>query len=301
MERSLDSYKFNLLHCKQTFIQQLKRGQLAKRTLDEGAIDEKSGMNFSEYMAILSGNTDLLERAKLEKRIVALEGERKNFFREQREQEAKIRSLMQANERYRQHISDAEGDWRKFTKAAGTEPVNTVTLDGFTVPDGFAAGTDDYDKAVGERLLQIDNTARTQGVHLAVGNIHGFRCMVKTTEHIRHDENGNEFVEYSNQFYVEGNHLYYSHNDGYLNHASPRISGQTFLLALQRIPKSIKDWKHHVADNEATISQLRQIADRQWPRESSLRNLKADLAKLDRKINSELHKDEKVDEQRKAA
>ena len=301
VERSLDSYKFNLLHCKQTFIQQLKRGQLAKRTLDEGSIDEKSGMNFSEYMAILSGNTDLLERAKLEKRIVALEGERKNFFREQREQEAKIRSLMQTNERYRQHISDAEGDWRKFTKVAGTEPVNTVTLDGFTVPGGFAAGTDDYDKAVGERLLQIDNTARTQGVHLAVGNIHGFRCMVKTTEHIRHDENGNEFVEYSNQFYVEGNHLYYSHNDGYLNHASPRISGQTFLLALQRIPKSIKDWKHHVADNEATISQLRQIADRQWPKESSLRNLKADLAKLDRKINSELHKDEKVDEQRKAA
>ncbi len=39
-------------------------------------MDEKSGMNFSEYKAILSGNTDLLDKAKLEKRIASLEGER---------------------------------------------------------------------------------------------------------------------------------------------------------------------------------------------------------------------------------
>ena len=74
VEKSLDSYKFNLLHCKQTFITQLKSGAMGARTIDEGAMDEKSGMNFSEYMAILSGNTDLLEKAKLEKRIASLEG-----------------------------------------------------------------------------------------------------------------------------------------------------------------------------------------------------------------------------------
>jgi len=33
----------------------------------------------SEYMALLSGNTDLLDKAKLEKRIASLEGERKSF------------------------------------------------------------------------------------------------------------------------------------------------------------------------------------------------------------------------------
>lgn len=56
---------------------QLKSGALGARTIDEGAMDEKNGMNFSEYMAILSGNTDLLEKAKLEKRIASLESERK--------------------------------------------------------------------------------------------------------------------------------------------------------------------------------------------------------------------------------
>ncbi len=34
-------------------------------------------MNFSEYVAILSGNTELLKKAKVEKKITALESERK--------------------------------------------------------------------------------------------------------------------------------------------------------------------------------------------------------------------------------
>ncbi len=62
VEKSLDSYKFGLLHNKQLFIRQLKTNNLGARTIDEGAIDEKSGMNFSEYVAILSGNTELLEK-----------------------------------------------------------------------------------------------------------------------------------------------------------------------------------------------------------------------------------------------
>ena len=41
VEKSLDSYKFNLLQCKATFISQLKRGALGARTIDEGAMDEK--------------------------------------------------------------------------------------------------------------------------------------------------------------------------------------------------------------------------------------------------------------------
>jgi hypothetical protein len=38
-------------------------------------VDEKSGMNFSEYIAILSGNINLLEKARLEKKVAALENE----------------------------------------------------------------------------------------------------------------------------------------------------------------------------------------------------------------------------------
>ena len=69
VEKSLDAYKFGLLHNKQLFIRQLKTNNMGSRTIDEGAIDEKSGMNFSEYVAVLSGNTDLLDKARLEKKM----------------------------------------------------------------------------------------------------------------------------------------------------------------------------------------------------------------------------------------
>ena len=63
---------------------------LIQSRIDEGAMDEKSGMNFSEYMALLSGNTDLLDKAKLEKKIASLEGERKSFNKGKRDSEFKL-------------------------------------------------------------------------------------------------------------------------------------------------------------------------------------------------------------------
>ena len=47
VERTLDSYKFNLLQNKQLFITQLKTNSLGSRVIDEGAMDEENGMNFA--------------------------------------------------------------------------------------------------------------------------------------------------------------------------------------------------------------------------------------------------------------
>ncbi len=50
-------------------------------------------MNFSEYMAILSGNTDLLDKAKLEKRIASLESERKSFGKGRADAEFRLSTI----------------------------------------------------------------------------------------------------------------------------------------------------------------------------------------------------------------
>lgn len=64
-EKTLDAYKFNLLKNKQMFINQINNGTIAVRRMDEDAMDENNGMNFAEFIAILSGNTDLLEKANI--------------------------------------------------------------------------------------------------------------------------------------------------------------------------------------------------------------------------------------------
>ena len=68
---------------------------MGARTIDEGSMDEQGGMNFSEYVAILSSNTDLLDKAKLEKQIASLESERKSFHRGKSSAEAKLENIMQ--------------------------------------------------------------------------------------------------------------------------------------------------------------------------------------------------------------
>lgn len=61
-EKTLDAYKFNLLKNKQMFISQINNGTIAVRRMDEDSMDENSGMNFAEFVAVLSGNTDLLNK-----------------------------------------------------------------------------------------------------------------------------------------------------------------------------------------------------------------------------------------------
>ncbi len=294
VERSLDSYKFNLLHCKQTFINQLKRGQLGIRTIDEGAMDE-NGMNFSEYMAILSGNTDLLERAKLEKKIAGLESERKNYLRDQREQEAKMENLSKENEHHEQNIKDAQLDLAAFNKVrkldAAGNVVNDLVIDGFKVPtvspEGKKLTLEEQQKALGEKLLRIAEFSRTQEAFWSIGTIYGFRVQVKTTS-INYEDG---HTEYENRFFVESKniHLHYQFNNGKLNKTSPKNSATYLLQSLQHIPALIDEWQLKMEDNKSRIKQIAAIVGKPWPKEEELRKLKTDLGILDRKIETELN------------
>lgn len=116
VERSLDSYKFNLLHNKQLFIDQLKTNRLGKRTIDEGSLDEQSGMNFSEYVAILSGNTDLLDKARLEKQIGALESERRTFNQSKAQSRIKLEQVTNDIESARRRIQKMENDQKLLSE-----------------------------------------------------------------------------------------------------------------------------------------------------------------------------------------
>ena len=118
-ERSLDAYKFNLLQNKQLFIGQLKSQQLGVRTLDEGALDEKSGMNFAEYVAILSGNTDLLDKAKLDKQITQLQKERVLFFRDIDKSRHELKRIIEKKAVSESTVLDMKNDYAKFRSSQG--------------------------------------------------------------------------------------------------------------------------------------------------------------------------------------
>ena len=277
VEKSLDSYKFNLLHCKQTFISQLKSGALGARTIDEGAMDEKSGMNFSEYMAILSGNTDLLDKAKLEKKIASLEGERKSFHKGKRDSELKLESKTSALRNNQAVIAGMTEDWEKFTAAVQTDKegnrLNPIKIDGLDTAD---------EKAIGKRLQEIAKNATTGGQYKRVGELYGFPIEVVSEKTLK---DGLEFCD--NRFVVAGNYRY-SYNNGHLAMADTHAAAMNFLNALEKIPSVIDQYKAKNEALEQEIPQLREIAGKTWKKEDELKRLKSELAALDRKIQLEL-------------
>ena len=277
VEKSLDSYKFNLLHCKQTFISQLKSGAMGARTIDEGAMDEKSGMNFSEYMALLSGNTDLLDKAKLEKRIASLEGERKSFNKGKRDSEFKLEAKTGELRNNTAVIEAMTEDWNRFLSVVQTDKegsrLNIVKVDGVDSTD---------EKVIGKRLQEIAKNATTGGLYKPVGEIYGFPIMVVSERILKE---GLEFTD--NRFVVEGNYKY-TYNNGHLAMADPVAAARNFLNALERIPSIIDQYKAKNEVLEKEIPQLQEIAGKVWKKEDELKQLKSELAALDRKIQLEL-------------
>ena len=277
VEKSLDSYKFNLLHCKQTFISQLKSGALGARTIDEGAMDEKSGMNFSEYMAILSGNTDLLDKAKLEKKVASLEGERRSFNKGKRDSETKLQSKTAELGNNKASLKGMTEDYGKFMGKAKKDKdgniLNLITLDGVESTNL---------EVIGKHLQMLAEKETTGGQYKRIGEIYGFPVKIVSETSF---ENGLPFVD--NRFFVEGNYKY-QYNYGHIAKSDPIAAANNFLNALQKIPSYIEQYDSRCKALEKEIPQLEEIAGKTWKKEEELKGLKAELAALDRKIQLEL-------------
>lgn len=277
VEKSLDSYKFNLLHCKATFIDQLKSGALGARTIDEGAMDEKNGMNFSEYMAILSGNTDLLEKAKLEKRIAALESERKAHNKGISDSKFRLQTISHDIANNEAAISRMKEDAARYASVVQRDkdgnPVNNLTIDTCNLRD---------EQNMGIHLQGLAMKTDTHGQYRRIGEVYGFPISI-ISERVLAD--GKETVQ--NRFVVEGNYKY-KFNNGFIAMSDTHAACMNFVNALEKIPGIIEQYEERTAKLKADVPILEGIVAKVWGKESELKQLKSDLAALDRKITAAL-------------
>ena len=274
VEKSLDSYKFNLLHNKQLFIQQLKTNNLGKRTIDEGSLDEKSGMNFSEYVAILSGNTDLLDKAKLEKQITALESERQAFNRSKSSARFRLEDIVQSIEGHNKMVSRMQNDCESLMKQAQKDDtgniMNSIQIEGVNGPDP---------KAIGLKLNEMNENVRTNQEYKKIGTLYGFNILVKTEASMK---DGFDFKE--NRFFIEGkSKIKYTYNNGHIA-KDPKLAASSFLKALERIPMLIGNHNTYAEKAANDLPVLEEVVNSQWRKEDELKKLKSDLAALARKI-----------------
>ena len=277
VEKTLDSYKFNLLHCKATFIAQLKSGALGARTIDEGAMDEKNGMNFSEYMAILSGNTDLLEKAKLEKRIASLESERKAHNKGISDSKFRYQTITHDITNNEVAIERMKADVARYEAVVRRDkdgnPLNNLTIDTCSLSD---------EKNMGIHLQGLAQRTDTHGRYQRIGEVYGFPISIISERTLI---DGKEAVQ--NRFVVEGNYKY-KFNNGFIAMSDTHAACMNFVNALERLPEIIRQYEERTEKMRKDVPLLEAIIAKPWGKEDELKALKSELAVLDRKITAEL-------------
>ena len=276
VEKSLDSYKFNLLYNKQLFIDQLKNNNLGKRTIDEGSMDEKSGMNFSEYVAILSGNTDLLDKAKLEKQIAGLESEKQAFNRSRYSAKYKLEDYTAELHKAQSRFDRMSLDWNnlqgRIQKRSDGTIENPVQLDGLTLNADI--------KQIGAKLSQLADKSRTGGQYEEIGSLYGFALLVKTE--ISEKEGLDIRV---NRFLVRGEgNIKYTYNNGIIA-KDEKLASMNFLNALEKLPAYIELEQKKIAEIQNDLPVLQEVLNGTWSKESRLSELKTELASVERKIH----------------
>ncbi|HQS22841.1 MAG: DNA methylase [Sphingobacteriia bacterium 24-36-13] len=283
VEQSLDNYKFNLLKNKQTFISQMKNCELNVRTIDEGAMDEKNGMNFSEYIAILSGDTSLLEKSKLEKKVAVMESLKVSHFREVGRNRYQLESLQNESVSTIKTLEKLTTDETAYKNKLQFEKdgikSNPIQLDGIGPSDS---------EGVGKYLISLykDWKPRTEEEHeRKIGNLYGFNLYIRRQQEA-YEENGMFEYRYSNSFYAqrEAGGIKYSYNNGLPNTDNSKLAARHFLNAIDRVESLKEKYERTLSELKTEIPKLEQLTTKPFLQEAELQAMKSELSNLERQI-----------------
>lgn len=234
--------------------------------------------NFSEYVAILSRNTDLLEKAKLEKKIAGLDSERQAFIRRKSSSRGRLDEVMRTVDGNKELIARFQSDWDLYQSRVQKDKegniLNPITFKG-------VEGSDP--KRIAAKLAEINEKACTRGEYFNIGTLYGFNLVVKT------ESSSKDLFDLSqNKFFVMGGSgMKYSYNNGRIA-ADPQLASMNFLNALEKIPGLIEKFKADTEKIAKDIPVLQEVVNGSWKKEEQLKDLKTELAALDRKIELSL-------------
>ncbi|MFV0593644.1 MAG: hypothetical protein ACK5M7_19890 [Draconibacterium sp.] len=232
-------------------------------------------MNFSEYVAILSGNTDLLDKAKIEKQIAGLESEKQAFNRSKFSAKYKLEDITAMLSSSQSRFERMKTDWgnlqQRIQKQSDGTIANPVQLHDLSA--------NAHVKQIGAKLNQLADKARTGGQYEEIGSLYGFTLLVKTE--ISQKENMDIRV---NRFLVQGEgNIKYTYNNGIIA-KDEKLAAANFLNALEKLPNYIEQEQKKINELQKDLPVLQEVVNGTWSKETRLSDLKTELAAVERKI-----------------
>jgi len=283
VEQSLDTYKFNLLRNKQVFISQMKNCELNVRTLDEGAIDEKSGMNFSEYIAILSGDTSLLEKTKVEKKVAQLEGFKSAHYKEVARSRYRLEDLEKQKGETTTTFEKLQKDEALYKQNLKLDK-DGVKVNALELVDFRSAESEEIGHYFNKLYLTFKGPDEQK-----IGMLYGFDLYVRQQKK-PFEMNGMIAYQSQNDLYAESpeSGIKYLWNHGIPNTDNPKLAARYFLNAIDRVVQLTEKYGKELAEFDKEIPVVRQLTQRTFEKEEELVNLKAELKRLEKEISDRI-------------
>lgn len=296
VEQSLDNYKFNLLKNKQTFISQMKNCELNVRSIDEGSIDEKSGMNFSEYIAILSGDTSLLDKTKLEKKIAVTESLKTAHFREISRARYALENLEKESLKTAATLKDLSADQEAYQKVLKHEKdgskSNPIRLNEVGSADA---------KAIGGYLIRLYQSWKPGANEPALkelGELYGFKLYIRR-EVSQSFAEGKFFRNNYNTLYAQrpGSSIYYIASSGAPNTDNPKNAARYFIHAIDKVDGLVEKYSKELAEQQKQIPQLQSLLGKPFEKEQELIAMKSELNVLEKEIARKIREKQEAQQQ----
>jgi N12 class adenine-specific DNA methylase len=260
VNRTLDAYQFNILSNKQKFISQIKNSSIDQRKIDEGAFDQEGGMNFGEYVALLSGNTDLLEKVKLEKKLYDLERGYQVFLKRKSEAEFYIDLNTRDLKTKENHLTKLESDWK---------PIQSTDLE--KVPTRINGETVDDKKMAGQLLYTEINALKKQGgkQETTIAELLNFKLI---------------YQQVQDRVYVTSKSgMVFNYADGKLNE-NPALAGRYMIDSIKRLPKVIENTRESMQNCRKKIDTYNHELTLDFKEKFVIKDLKHQIEQLTIKL-----------------
>ena len=170
-----------------------------------------------------------------------------------------------------------KADWGRYQSVVNRDkdgnPLNDLKIYSCNLSD---------EKNMGIHLQGLAQRTDTHGHYQRIGEVYGFPISIISERTL---VDGKESIQ--NRFVVEGNYKY-KYNNGYIAMSDTNAACINFVNALEKIPGIIAQYEERTVKLKAEVPQLEAIISRTWGKEDELKQLKSELAALDRKITPTL-------------
>lgn len=273
--RTLDAYKFKLLQNKAFFLKQINNGSISTRHMDEDSMTEEGGMPYAEMVAQLSGNMDMLVKAKLDAQVARLKTSKSNYIKSVRNAESTIVKDERQIENIRRVIPMQQSDLDFVTQFAAKHGGPCISVQG---------SKDESLEEVARALRLYRTEVHPEGI--VVGSVYGLPIrMTSIVNEMTHECTGNAFEVMGQQ----GNIAYRCDPFGYGRIGeSLEQNYHAFDSLPDAIRKRIADNETGIRTREADIKACRVTINTPWKHEQELADKQRELSEVSARIQADL-------------